>query len=308
MNGIQNIPFGRIDLLTFAFFFLAFIIILKELGFFNTWIFREAKKIVNLPMMPVSEHAAHIDLIKTMYEKSVMGWVAIDAKGKVILWSPRVEYKFGYSAKEAMGKRLTELIIPPEYAEMHRKGFDKFIQTGKSDIVGNKFGIELEAITKTKVRIPIRLWLFEMSENGIMKVAGFISDRTEELAKENVLKEKIKFLECEEEIGGIGYWYWDLIGKDVWPSKNFRELFNIDPTKKITSDDLMELVYPDDREKTARVINKARDEKTNYEVTYRRLQRDGKIIWILCKGVIASFMPYGDVEAYHGIIQQIDDE
>ena len=41
-------------------------------------------------------------------------YVAIDRNGIVLDWNPRAEQLFGFSSDEAVGRRTTELIIPPE--------------------------------------------------------------------------------------------------------------------------------------------------------------------------------------------------
>lgn len=49
-------------------------------------------------------------------------FVAIDADGVITAWNPEAESTFGWSRDEAVGGRLSEMIIPPEYREAHKKG------------------------------------------------------------------------------------------------------------------------------------------------------------------------------------------
>lgn len=46
--------------------------------------------------------------------------ITADQAGRVMAWSPVATDLFGWSAVEAIGKQLEDLIIPPEYAEVHK--------------------------------------------------------------------------------------------------------------------------------------------------------------------------------------------
>src|SRR3546814_9364267 len=48
--------------------------------------------------------------------------VATDPAGIVVEFNPSAEQTFGYSRDEALGRSLTELIVPPDYRERHAAG------------------------------------------------------------------------------------------------------------------------------------------------------------------------------------------
>jgi PAS domain S-box-containing protein len=39
--------------------------------------------------------------------------VAMDASGRVLAWNPAAERTFGWTAAEALGREMAELIVPP---------------------------------------------------------------------------------------------------------------------------------------------------------------------------------------------------
>src|SRR3546814_5268434 len=45
-----------------------------------------------------------------------------DPAGIVVEFNPSAEQTFGYSRDEALGRSLTELIVPPDYRERHAAG------------------------------------------------------------------------------------------------------------------------------------------------------------------------------------------
>lgn len=81
--------------------------------------------------------------------------VASTRTSRVVEWNPAAERIFGYGKAEVLGKCLTELIIPPQYREAHHKGMQRFLNTGRSDIIGKP--IETEALRKDGSIIPIEL-------------------------------------------------------------------------------------------------------------------------------------------------------
>src|SRR3546814_13396306 len=48
--------------------------------------------------------------------------VATDPAGIVVEFNPSAEQTFGYSRDEALGRSLTELIVPPDYRKRHSAG------------------------------------------------------------------------------------------------------------------------------------------------------------------------------------------
>jgi PAS domain S-box-containing protein len=47
--------------------------------------------------------------------------VAVSADEKIVLWNEAAEALFGYSRSEALGRRVTELIVPPEHQESDQR-------------------------------------------------------------------------------------------------------------------------------------------------------------------------------------------
>ena len=46
----------------------------------------------------------------------------MDTSGVVRGWNDRAERKFGFTAAEAVGRRMSELIIPERYRDAHEAG------------------------------------------------------------------------------------------------------------------------------------------------------------------------------------------
>ncbi|MEV7978182.1 SpoIIE family protein phosphatase [Streptomyces sp. NPDC086519] len=58
--------------------------------------------------------------------------VVLDAKGRIVLWSPQAEELFGYSAREALGQYAARLMVDERHIELVGKLFADVMSTGRS--------------------------------------------------------------------------------------------------------------------------------------------------------------------------------
>jgi PAS domain-containing protein len=58
--------------------------------------------------------------------------VTIDQHGIVSGWNRHAELTFGWSADEAIGRRMSELIVPPEMRAAHEGGLARFMRSLRS--------------------------------------------------------------------------------------------------------------------------------------------------------------------------------
>src|SRR3546814_13565755 len=73
--------------------------------------------------------------------------VATDPAGIVVEFNPSAEQTFGYSRDEALGRSLTELIVPPDYRERHDAGLRSLPVTDA--ITAEKRGMDIPAMIRT---------------------------------------------------------------------------------------------------------------------------------------------------------------
>jgi PAS domain S-box-containing protein len=81
--------------------------------------------------------------------------VTIDHCGLVTGWNHHAELIFGWTAAEALGQQVSELIIPPRYRPSHRTGMARFLATGQDTVIDTR--LELTALRKGGEEFPIEL-------------------------------------------------------------------------------------------------------------------------------------------------------
>src|SRR5437763_15186879 len=67
--------------------------------------------------------------------------ITMDANGRVLEFNPAAERVFGFTRKEAVGKELAELIIPPAMRDQHRRGLAHCLQNGEGPVFGKRVQI-----------------------------------------------------------------------------------------------------------------------------------------------------------------------
>ncbi|MDD5301237.1 MAG: PAS domain S-box protein [Gallionella sp.] len=103
--------------------------------------------------------------------------ICIKPDGIIQLWNHKAEELFGYTAGEAVGHELHQLIVPERYREKALEGLRQFAKTGTGYVVGQTR--ELTAWHKGRVEFPIELSISSMNIRGEWHATGIIRDITE---------------------------------------------------------------------------------------------------------------------------------
>jgi len=84
---------------------------------------------------------------------------------------------FGWSREEAVGRRLSDLIIPLRYREAHTSGLARFIATGEGPVIGRR--IEISALRRDGSELPVELTVTALKEDDAPLFNAFVADITE---------------------------------------------------------------------------------------------------------------------------------
>ena len=103
--------------------------------------------------------------------------IVMRSDGCVAGWSDKAERTFGWTRDEALGRRLSELIIPPEYREAHEKGLAHFLATGEGPVLDRH--IEIKGIDRAGRELPVELSVTCSEQFGEKLFIGFLRDITE---------------------------------------------------------------------------------------------------------------------------------
>ncbi len=128
--------------------------------------------------------------------------VTMDAAGLVAGWNPAAEALFGWSASEADGRPMDELIIPPSSRAAHRAGLGRLLRTGEARLLGRR--VEVVACRKDGSTIDVELTLSRVgSEEDDTLFIAHIRDISERRKAEREQESRAAGLEQTAQAGAV---------------------------------------------------------------------------------------------------------
>jgi diguanylate cyclase (GGDEF)-like protein/PAS domain S-box-containing protein len=118
--------------------------------------------------------------------------ISINHNGEIISFNQAAARTFGYQSEDALGKKLGDLIVPPEWREQHNAGIERFLATGKSTMLNKR--IELTAMRVDGSTFPIELAIVPLSVQNHPIFTAFIRDISERKQAETLQLEQNRIL------------------------------------------------------------------------------------------------------------------
>lgn len=116
-------------------------------------------------------------LLAGVLETSADPFVATDAVGVVIMWNPAAEALFGWTADDAVGRRLADLLVPERLRAAHQEGLHRRVTTGEVRLTSDP--VQLPALREDGTEVLIEMTLGEMAWQGERRFHAFLRDVSE---------------------------------------------------------------------------------------------------------------------------------
>ena len=123
---------------------------------------------------------------RRIIETASSAYVAMAADGHVTDWNERATETFGWTSDEAIGRRLSDLIVPPDSREAHEAGLRRFAATGTGPLIGRR--VEVTALDRSGRRFPVELTIWPVRIKGAQHYSALIHDITERRRLEDELR------------------------------------------------------------------------------------------------------------------------
>lgn len=98
----------------------------------------------------------------------------MDGEGIVVGWNDHAVECFGHDRAYAIGRRLSEVIIPPRLREAHEAGMRRYLSTGEATVLNRR--IEVPALHAHGHEFPVELSITASEQFGGLLFIGFIRD------------------------------------------------------------------------------------------------------------------------------------
>jgi PAS domain S-box-containing protein len=124
-------------------------------------------------MMETAVSELHAGL-RSVLDTALDAVVVMDPGGRVIGWNRHAAACFGWSDEEAVGRKLSELIIPEQHREVHERGLKHYLETGVGPVLNRH--IEVSGLHRDGREIPVELSITECEQFGERLFIGFLRD------------------------------------------------------------------------------------------------------------------------------------
>ncbi len=226
--------------------------------------------------------------------------ISMDDKGIIIGWNTKAEQTFGWTRQEAIGRSMTDTIIPETFREAHQRGLDHFLKTGEGPILNKR--IEVTALRRDGTEFPIELSLTPLRLENAYSFTAFVVDISERKQAEEALRTSEARLMMTVQGSQIGIWDWNLTTGTIFFSTQWKhQLGHDDSTLPNAFDEWRMRIHPEDQPLVHKTIQSCLDgERLHFEIEHRLRHRDGDYRWILSRGSIIRDM-YGVAARMVGI-------
>lgn len=129
-------------------------------------------------------------VIKPILETVLDAVIVMDRDGVVRAWNRHAEATFGWSASEAVGRNLGDLIVPPALRDAHHRGLKRFNRDAIPRVLDSR--LELNGLRRDGTEVPVELSItLVRSEEGDAFV-GFLRDISERKRAESQLEFQLR--------------------------------------------------------------------------------------------------------------------
>ncbi|HYJ30607.1 MAG TPA: HWE histidine kinase domain-containing protein [Allosphingosinicella sp.] len=134
--------------------------------------------------------AAGIEALRPVLETVLDAVVVMRRDGSVAAWNRVAERTFGWTEAEAMGRAMSELIVPERFREPHCSGLERYNRTGEERVLNRR--IEIAAMRKDGTEIPVELSITTAVSVRETVFIGFLRDISERRAAERRLERQAR--------------------------------------------------------------------------------------------------------------------
>jgi len=243
-------------------------------------------------------------LFRTICDEARDAIIVLAGDGTVAYWNRHAETLLGWTAAEAAGRVLHDVITPPEYLDRFRAAFPKFQRTGTGAAVGRT--LELPAVTKDGRHVPIELSLSAMQHEGQWLAIGILRDRSARLAAHEALETSERRFRDVARVMRDWIWQVDGEGRYVYSSSAVTDILGYAPDE-VLGKSPFDFMTPDDRERVAGIFRDlAARQAPIRELVNWNLTRDGRRVCLLTSGV--PVVEDGRLVGYRGVDRDVTEE
>lgn len=239
--------------------------------------------------MNVTEHVRAEEAVqqaearyRSIFENAVEGIFQTTPDGRYVTVNPALVRLCGYTSQQDMIETVTD-IGRQIYADPSRRDAFKRLMEQQHAVTG----FESQVIRKDG-RV---IWISESvraihdQDGRLVAYEGSVEDITARKRAEYDLRKSEERLRLSLTATHVGIWDWNILsGRVVW-SDTVAPIFGLsDGVFDGTYRFYMKLIFPEDRERVAKAIERSVKDGQEFSLEHRIRRSDGRIRWVACRG------------------------
>lgn len=169
--------------------------------------------------------------LRIIIEHAPDAYVSTDEAGVISAWNAQAEKTFGWSADEAIGRRIEETIFPARLRNGLRGGFHQALVSPPGHPLRER--AEISAVHRDGHAIPVEIRLKRIEIDGAPMIIAFLHDISERKAAEADRLSAQRRLQLIADNVPALVSYSDTDFRYVWANQAYREYFGVDPAELI---------------------------------------------------------------------------
>jgi PAS domain S-box-containing protein len=142
-------------------------------------------------------------MARGIIDTALDAFVQIDESNVILDWNSQAERIFGWPRKDALGENLTELIIPQAYQATHNETFDRFLRSGRDQILGRRRELVTRRRDGTEMKTELSVTALKRRDGFVFN--GFFRDLTDKIVAEDRIRQAEKMEAVGQLTGGIAH-------------------------------------------------------------------------------------------------------
>jgi PAS domain S-box-containing protein len=251
-------------------------------------------------MAQVSDYVERVTLAMDAARLGSWDW---NLETNVVLWNAYHEILWGY---------------PPGTPERTYEDWRRRVHP--DDLPQIEATVQAAMAAQTDLRVEYRILWEDGSQHWIaafgrfyydaqqqpQRMVGMVQDITERKQTEASLHLSEERLRLATEAADIGMWFWDLAMDDLVWTTRCKTLFGLAPNAPMSYPRFLEILHPDDRDRTHQAVQTAIQQQQDYYIEYRCIWPDQSVHWIVARGR-ALYDDQGKPMRMMGMTQDITD-
>jgi len=174
------------------------------------------------------------DWLNAVLGNALNAFICVDERGHIVEWNRQAERTLGWSRSEALGRLMSELIIPPGLREGHEAGMTHLRRTREAKVLGRR--LELTAQRKDGSEIPCEITINALPDGlgqGKTLYFSFLHDISYRKQAEQALANSERRLRTIADNLPALIAYVDQDERYVFCNRTYQSWLGVDPLKAV---------------------------------------------------------------------------